>query len=151
MQVVDVYIDTSIKGPKRRHGTYLYIIATQTSKGPADVWWMEPVPDTTENQLALRALEAALKRITKPCHVMIHLECPYVAGALENRLYTRWRDNGWITARNKPVCDVAIWQSIEYLLNAHDFEVRLKQPHTYREWMQRTLSEKESGNGAGKG
>lgn len=149
MQTVDIYIDTSIKGPKRRDGSYLYIIAMQTSAGPADVGKMDSLEDTTEHQATLTALEAALKRIAKPCRLILHLECQYVAGALLNGWYKQWRQQAWMTQKGKPVCDAEKWQSIEYLLNAHDFEVRLKKPHSYRDWMRRTLSEKEGGNNAG--
>lgn len=146
MQTVDIYIDTSIKGPKRREGSFLYIVAMNTSAGTADLGNMDTIPDTTENHLTLSALEAALKRITKACRLIIHLECAYVAGALQNKWYEQWRQQGWMTAKGKSVCDVEKWQSIQYLLNAHEFEVRLKEPHTYREWMQRTLKEKEREN-----
>lgn len=144
MQTVDIYIDTSVKGPKRRDGSYIHVVAMQTSKGPADVWWWEPLKQTTENQATLLALEAALKRLTKPCNLIIHLECTYVASALKNGWYIKWRHQGWMTEKNKLVCDSEIWQSIEYLLNTHEFQVRLKEPHTYREWMQRKLNERES-------
>lgn len=144
MHTVDIYIDTDIKGPKRRDGAYLYVIAAPTRKGTADVWWWEPMKQTTENQAALYALEAALKRISKPSHIFIHLECPYVASVLENQWYIRWRQQGWMTQKNKPVCDAEKWRSIEYLLNAHEFEVHLKEPHTYREWMRRKLQEKDN-------
>ena len=149
MRTVDIYIDTSIKGPKRRSGSYLYIIAMDTSAGTADIGNMASLEDTTENQAVLTALEAALKRITKPCRLIIHLECPYVAGALKNKWYEQWRQQAWMTKKGKPVSDTEKWQSIQYLLNAHDFEVRLKEPHTYRDWMQRTLCEKEAGEDAG--
>lgn len=134
MQVVDI---------KRRHGTYLYIIAMETGKGTADVGNMESVQDTTENHLTLLALEAAIKRITKPCHIILHLECPYVAAVLKNGWYKQWQSNGWKTNKKKEICDVENWRRILEFLNAHDFSVRLKEPHTYREWMRRTLSEKE--------
>ena len=143
MKTVDIYIDTSIKGPKRRDGWYTYIIAMDTAAGTADTGDTIKVEDTTENQTTLFALEAALKRIKKSCHLVLHLENNYVAAALKNRWYEQWWHDGWLTAKNKPVCDVAIWQNIQCLLNAHDFEVQLKQPHTYREWMKEKLKEKE--------
>ena len=138
---VDIYIDTSIKGPKRRDGTCLYIIAVQTAAGVADAGNMEQMEDTTESSLTLAALEKALERITKPCELVIHLECDYVAAALQNRWFEQWREHGWMTAKGKEVSDAEKWRHIEYLLNAHGFEVRLKEPHSYREWMQRTLKE----------
>lgn len=146
MKTVDIYIDTSIKGPRRCDGWYLYIVAMETGAGTADMGDTGKVEDTTENQLTLFALETALKRLTKPCYLVLHLENNYVAGALKNNWPNQWKYNGWMTQKNKPVSDIEKWQSILSLLNAHEFRVCLKEPHTYREWMQRKLKEKEKNN-----
>lgn len=140
MKTVDIYIDTSIKGPRRRDGECLYILAFRSQNGiTADMGrriWRE---ETTENQLALLGLEAALRHLREPCRLILHLECTYVASALQNHWYDEWRSRGWMNAKNEVVRNADIWQAIEYLLNAHSFEVILRQPHTYREWMRREL------------
>ena len=139
MRTVDIYIDTSIKGPRRRDGACLYILAFQSNGKTADRGRQIRHEKTTENQLTLLGLEAALRHLKEPCHLILHLECTYVASALQNRWFDEWRHNGWMNAKNKVVSDADTWQAIEYLLNAHAFEVVLKQPHTYREWMRREL------------
>lgn len=68
-----------------------------------------------------------------------------MASALQNRWFDGWRYNDWMNAKNEPVRDADTWQSIEYLLNAHEFRVELRQPHTYRDWMRRELA----GDGTG--
>lgn len=141
MKTVNIYIDTSIKGPRRRDGACLYILAFCSGSGKtADAGRRIRQEDTTENQLALLGLEAALKRLREPCRLILHLECAYVASALQNRWLETWRYNGWMNAKNAPVRDAGTWQAIEYLLNAHEYEVKLKQPHTYRDWMRRELA-----------
>lgn len=143
MKRVDIYIDTSLKGPRRGNAWWTYIVAMETNKGTADTGDTGKIEDSTENQATLTALETALKRLKMPCHLTLHLECDYVASALTNGWIDQWRYNGWMTTKNKPVCDVEKWQSILDFLNAHEFEVVLKQPHTYREWMRSKLKEKE--------
>ena len=143
MKTVDIYVDASIKGPRRRDGWWTYIIAFQTGSGTADAGDTGKAENTTENQATILGLEAALKRINTSCHLVLHLECEYVARVLINGWLEQWPYNGWMTAKNKPVSDCENWQSIRSLLSGHDFEVRLKEPHTYREWMQRKLKEKE--------
>lgn len=141
MRSVSIYIDTSIKGPKRRDGTVQYIIAYEASNGKtADAGDKIRAEDTTENHLTLLGLESALKRLNTPCILAIYLECPYIAAMLQNKQYLQWRYNGWMTARNEPVKDVEKWESILYLLDAHDFSVRVKEDHSYRRWMQRELA-----------
>lgn len=141
MQTVDIYIDTSIKGPKRRNGSYLYIIAFTTSAGTADTGIKVDMENTTENQATLYALEAALKRLNKPCKITFYLECPHVFGTLRERWFEYWKENGWRTKKGTQVSDVDKWQSIEYLLDKHEYNVRFHAAHSYREWMQRELRE----------
>lgn len=146
MKAVDIYIDTSIKGPRRRDGSCLYILAFAAGNGRvADTGGRIRREGTTENQLALLGLDAALKRLRESCRLTLHLECAYVASALQNRWFDGWRYNDWVNAKNEPVRDADTWQSIEYLLNAHEFRVELRQPHTYRDWMRRELA----GDGTG--
>ena len=140
MKYVNIYIDTSIRGPRRDDGACLYIIAYEASNGKvADAGDVLVDKDTTENHLTITGIRAALLRLKFPCHITLYLECSYVAAALQNRWYLEWRYSGWITARGKPVQDALIWQEIERLLYPHTFDVVLKQPHPYREWMDREL------------
>ena len=48
-----------------------------------------------------------------------------------------------MTKRGVPVADVEKWQSIQYLLNAHRFQVVLQGEHSYRDWMRRELAKTE--------
>ena len=147
MKAVDIYIDTSIKGPRRRDGSCLYILAFAAGNGKvADTGGRIQREGTTENQLTLLGLETALKRLREPCRLTLHLECAYMASVLQNRWFDSWRYNDWMNAKNEPVRDADIWQSIEYLLNAHEYRVELKQPHTYRDWMRRELVGNRTGS-----
>lgn len=140
MKTVHIYIDTSIKGPRRRDGVVQYILAFEASNGKtADMGDKIKKEDTTENQLTLLGLEAALKRLNTACRLVLHLENTHVAAVLKNKWYEQWKYNGWMSKKNEPICDAETWESIQYLLNAHEFEVVLKQEHTYRDWMRREL------------
>lgn len=143
MQTVNIYVDTSIKGPRRRPGSYMYILTVQTNAGTADAGDKKRMDETTENQATLTAIETALKRMKKPSHIILWLECNYVAAAMQNEWYKQWKEKDWKTARGTPVADAEKWRSILYLLNGHSFEVRLKEQHTYREWMRRELEKEE--------
>ena len=144
MQTVEIYIDTSIKGPRRRDGKCWYIIAYKAANGEtADTGNKIHARDTTENQLTLIGLETALKRLKAPCQLILHLECNYVAAVLNNGWLEEWRYHGWMTKRGVPVADVEKWQSIQYLLNAHRFQVVLQGEHSYRDWMRRELAKTE--------
>lgn len=148
MRTVNIYIDTSIKGPRRRAGAYMYILQVQTAAGSADAGDAEMLEDTTEAQATLTALEKALGRMRQQSNLVIWMDCNYVAAALKNRWYLGWSQKDWKTAKNEPVKDHEKWRRIQYLLNAHDFDVRLKEAHEYRAWMASELKKMESCTGA---
>ena len=148
MKYINIYIDTSIKGPRRRDGACQYIIAYEATNGKvADTGNRIFVEDTTENHLAIIGLQAALSRLKAPCHINLYLECFYVAAALRNRWYLEWRYADWMTAKGNPVQDAEMWQDIESLLCPHTFQVFLKQPHPYRDWMRMELLKYKDGGG----
>lgn len=150
MKEVSVYIDTSIKGPRRQDGACLYILSFQAGNGKvADMGRWITRKDTTENQLALLGLEGALKHLRMPCSLCLYLECGYVAAAINGKWHEKWRYAGWMNARNKPVSDAEIWKSIEGLLNAHEVKVNLKQEHPYREWMKSEMARWQQEKGGG--
>lgn len=148
MKHVAVYIDTSLKGPRRGNGVCQYIIAYEALNGKtADTGSRISREDTTENQLTAAGLAAALLRLKTPCSISLYLECPYAAAVLQNGWYQEWRYSGWMTAKGKPVQDAGLWQEIETLLCPHTIQVFLKQPHPYREWMRRELLKYKNGKG----
>lgn len=143
--VVNIYINTSIRGPRRRAGKYMYILMVETSKGPADLGKMESSESTTENQANLLALEAALKRLKTQTDLTIWTECSYVAAALRNRWFEEWSKNDWKTVRGTPVADSEIWRSIQEMLGPVVPEIKYKENHEYKNWMERKLREEKRG------
>lgn len=144
MKQVDIYIDTSIKGPRRRHGSYIYKVAMTCANGKmADVGGMEVLENTTENSSTVQALETALGRLTRPCHLTIWLNCSYVAAVLNNKWYEQWAKTEWINKKGEAINDAENWKKITELIGQHEYEVRLKEHHQFSDWMSWTLKEKE--------
>ncbi len=155
MKSLNIYIDTSLKGPRRGNGTCAYIISCEVCAGKvADTGGFVWREDATENSLALTGLLEALRRLNTACAISIYLECPYVAAALRNGWYQEWRYNGWMTVKGKPVTDAGLWEEIESLLCLNAYVVLLREPHPYREWMRRELTMRKNKppmGGEGKG
>lgn len=143
MRTVNLYITTSIKRPVRQNGRWIYILETVTAKGNPTLTYGEDMEDTTENQLALYALEKALERIKEPCYLEIHTDCAHVAAALQNGWIKEWENHDWMNKKGKPVKDVEKWSRVQYLLEPHTFLVHLKQDHEYKEWMDKFVAQKE--------
>ena len=142
MQTVNLYIKTSIKGPKRKAGAYQYLLNTETSKGPYEKMQMKTLSVSTEHQLTLSALLEALERINRPCKLHVYLEDIYVANGL-TKWATKWAQNGWRNAKGKDVADADKWQQVLELLAEHELTVHIKEAHSYKEWMRWQLEKKE--------
>lgn len=141
---VSIYIATGVKGPHKKKSSYMYLLETRLSNGENyDKWqWMAMNEETTENKAAVYALEAALNRLTCSCSLTIWTECTYLAAALQNQWYIQWREHDWNNRKGQPIADVEKWRRIEYLLNAHDFQVRTEH-HEFSDWMACEIKKKE--------
>lgn len=143
MKQVDIYLETSIRGPRRASGSYMYIIAVKTSKGTADCGNDGHMEDTTWNRATLEALKEALGRLNSPCEITIWTDCKYVASALSNKWFESWMKNGWKTAKRQNVSDSETWQQVIELLSLHSFRVMFNEKHEYKEWMIKELERKD--------
>ena len=142
MKTVNIYIAVSVKGPRRQEGKYGYILEMPTARpgNPITLTNVKKLPEPENNTTAvLTALEESLKRIKEPCYLTIYTDSDMAASALCRGWLEEWKNNGWRNKKNKPICDVAKWRSIEYLLNAHEVKVALKHTYSYREWLEREV------------
>lgn len=140
MKTVNLYIASSIRGPARRDGQYMYILETDTAKGVATLTAKKALSGTTENQATIYALCSALSRLREPCHLEIYTDCVYLATAMTQGWLMDWKYAGWQNKRGRPVKDAEKWQEISYFLDVHDFHVHLKEFHTYKTWMNREIN-----------
>lgn len=146
MRQVDIYLDTSIRGPRRANGGYMYILAYKTTKGTADCGNYKRLEDTTQNQLNLKALEEALGRLNGPCELTIWTDCKYIASALNSKWYEAWGANDWKTAKGQNVSDAETWIKVIDLLAIHSFKLRYNESHEYKAWMKKEIERKVKEN-----
>lgn len=139
LQIVNLYIETDIRGPRRQDGMVIYILETQTSKGTVTRDKIIPIPDTTEHHLTLEALGDALGRLTRCCQVEVWLADRYVSDAICGGLLQQWQIRDWQTARKKPVTDADLWKEIAARMREHVVTLHPAVHHGYRGWMQGQL------------
>lgn len=133
---VNIYIATSITGPRRGRGAYMYLLECFRSNGETVTRQQAmELEETTENELAVSALEAALGRLTTECYLTIYTDCEYIFRTIDTGLLKRWEQQEWKNAKGEPVKYVEKWSHIQYLLNAQDFHLKLKEHHGYKRWM----------------
>lgn len=142
MDMVNVYICTTVKGPRKRAGAYTYILEMETAKGPATLSKTEYMKEATEHQAELQALIAALKRLTKPCALSIYTDSTYLASAIERDWITDWKEKNWVNAKGQPIANMAEWQEMAILLNEHHIQCLVGSRHSYYTWMQQEAKKK---------
>lgn len=149
---VNIYIETSCKGPAVRRAAGAWMVEYISSTGrPFTRGGILYSDHTTENSLALHLIETAFARLTKTCCAEVYTDCGHVLRTMQNHWLAQWRKNGWINAKGKMVRDAEEWNRCALLLDNHMCEWTDRR-HEYRQEMQYRLKkelEKQHGETAG--
>lgn len=136
---VNIYIETSFKGPASRRAAGAWIVECITSDGiPNTRGGLIYADRITENDLALGLIEKAFSILTKTCCVVVFTECGHVLRTMQNHWLTQWRKNGWINAKDKLIRNAEAWNRCANLFDNHMTEWT-DGWHTYRLEMQRRI------------
>ena len=140
---VNIYIETSRRGASKGPGKYMYLIefVSQKTGEPITREGMESFEKTHENELVLRAMIAAVKKLTKPCVIRFYTTCNHVLSTTHNSWHIQWQKNGWKRADGRPAKNAELWEELVAVLNEHAVSYT-KDEHSYRNWMREQL-EKE--------
>lgn len=131
---VNIYIETTIKGPSKRAGAYFYIIERFNNFGEPETKGGFCYDVATENQFVLAALIRAIKRIEEPASVRVFTSCGYVLHSLQNNRPVKWKKDGWINAKGDPVKNADLWNELLEVIDPHIYTVTDKE-HCYEKWM----------------
>lgn len=140
MQIVNLYIYTTVRGPQRQDGGYAYVLETITSKGPATCPDTGELNRVTEHQAYLLALTTAIKRITRRCELIIHIDSVFIESCAEKWLAV-WRKNGWKNAKGQQIANVEEWMELALLLDIFKVRFVVGEKNTYSSWL-KTESER---------
>lgn len=80
--------------------------------------------DTTNQRMELMAAIgalAALKR-TRRWKVKLYSDSAYLVNCFNQEWQVKWRSNGWMNYRNKPVANRELWETLESLVILFDVE-----------------------------
>lgn len=137
-EVVELTIDSSIKVGKTGSGAAGYVLSTLTDKGAATAGDRIPCKEATRNRSLAIALRDGLRRIRKPCTLVIRSKDGYIRTSCEQ--LRKWREQGWKTAKGEPVKNAGEWQEIETLLARHRWKV--EERGSYTAWLETELKTK---------
>lgn len=141
MQLVELYIGTSLRGPERGTGKTLYMLRSKLKNGEDyEKKAIAERDDATESRLVLHALKDALQRINFACEVVVFTECTYVAAAINNKWPCAWKGNNWQNGRKQQVKDAELWRDIMEILDdtGHELSTRAGK-HEFSLWMQSNI------------
>lgn len=102
--------------------------------------------DTTNQRMELMAAIggiAALKR-TRRWKVKLYSDSAYLVNCFNQGWQVKWRSNGWLNYRNKPVANRELWETLESLVSLFDVEfihVKGHSGHAMNERVDRIASE----------
>ena len=137
---LNIYIETSFRGPAIRKAAGMCLIEHEKEDGTPETWQKILYREKTkENELVLQLLINAFyvlrKSDTKSGLVRVFTECDYVLNVINNHRLPQWKKNGWMNAKGKPVANKELWQQASELMEDYSVTVS-KEWHSYRMVMQ---------------
>lgn len=85
-------------------------------------------PQTTNNRMELTAAIEALRRLTRPCRVIVTTDSQYLAKGMTEWL-AGWQRRGWMNSKKEPVLNRDLWEELSSLANRHAIEWRWVRGH----------------------
>ena len=78
-------------------------------------------PVTTNNRMELMAVIQALRALTRPCQVTLHVDSTYVMKGIGEWI-VGWKRNGWKTSAKQPVRNAELWRELDAELAGHQVQ-----------------------------
>lgn len=134
---VNIYTECSVKAPQKHDGCCYYIIEFVTKDGtPITRDGMIKEPEATEQQLTLEALTEAIKRLTRPCEIVVNTHSEYVFHNAGSYRYVMWQQAGWKNAKGSEVKNMDLWRKYAEAAGLHDHVISYtKEDHSYKNVM----------------
>jgi len=72
-------------------------------------------PDTTNNGMELKAVIEAIRKLNKPCDILVKSDSYYVCTGIVN--VSKWEKNGWKLASGAAPKNLELWKEFQLLTN----------------------------------
>lgn len=120
MYKVDIYLETSLKGPGTRRGWYAAVI--ECTKKDNSVYWkgdFAQEESITYHKSVLLALLKSLNRLNASSDLTIHTDSYYLITNIEQGHLERWSKNGFLNIKGEPIKNQNEWKEVARLLKGH--------------------------------
>lgn len=141
MFTVNIYLETSLKGPVVKDGWHAAVLEYKLRDGRVTTREdFEQEMSTTYHRQCLRALIKSLKRLNANCNINIYSDSVYLGRGLSTNLKC-WKSNGYLAADGNQLKNVAEWKMIAQLISGHKIQFHRVKRNAYSVWMQRKAKE----------
>lgn len=110
---VHIWTDGACKGNPGRGGWGAYLVWGEREK---EIFG--GLAETTNNQMELTAVIEALRTLSRPCNVVLHVDSTYVMNGITSWI-RGWKANGWRTKDKKPVKNAELWRALDAEVAQH--------------------------------
>lgn len=131
MNAVHVYIETSLKWPRKGSGIVGIVFTDDADTYSKTLFGR--VNDSTEHHSLLVALDKALDYLGSYEEIHVHTNCGYIAGGFKN--LSSWEENKWFTSKGETVKFAEIWQNLASKTRNKQLKVHLNEFNGYRTWL----------------
>lgn len=83
---------------------------------------------TTNNRMELTGAIAALRKLTRPCHVVVTTDSQYLVKGMTEWI-GGWQRKGWLNSKKEPVLNRDLWEELLALAGQHHIEWRWVRGH----------------------
>lgn len=144
MQKVDVFIQTTAKGPAiKKYTTYMYVLKIVINGKEFIRNGKGTLENVTENQATLQAIIHALMRFHEKCEIRINTSCEHVLNSCRNFWPQQWEKAGWMKANGKEVKNADLWQQYLNVSRGHVISWSDDKEHEFSRYMEYELKKME--------
>ena len=129
MKRVSLFTDGACSGNPGPGGWAFILRCQQTEK---ELERAAGSPQTTNNQMELKAVIEGLSALNEPCHVDLYSDSAYVLNGMKQWM-KGWKKNGWRRRDGKrwaEVKNVELWKQLDQLQQTHTIEFHKVKGHS---------------------
>lgn len=131
---VDIYIHSTIKGPKQKDGVIAFVLEAELPDGrKATKSYFFQIEGFSKQRSWLKAVAIALEKVKEGNEAVISGNSAYLADGFMN--LTKWKENGWKRSNGKEVKNADLWEQIFDLQKSRKARFLSNGDHIYSSWL----------------
>ncbi len=131
---VDVYVHSTVKGPKQKNGVIAFVLEAELPDGrKATKPYFFQIERVSEQRSWLKAVAVALERVKEGNEAVICGKSAYLAVGFKS--LARWKDNDWKRSNGKQVKNADLWEQIFDLQKSRKARFLSDGDHIYSSWL----------------